>query len=96
MSTKQAYVDKIQARLNEWDAEIEQLKARAAHAGAAARIASERQLDMLREEQREAQAKLDDLRAAGDDAWQDMKTGVEQAWSSLEEAARSAKARFAA
>lgn len=28
MSMKQAYVEKVQARLNEWDAEIEKLKAR--------------------------------------------------------------------
>ena len=34
MSMKQAYVEKIQASLNEWDAEIEKLKARTDEAGA--------------------------------------------------------------
>ena len=38
MSMKQAYIDKIQARLNEWDAEIEKLTAQADEAGADARI----------------------------------------------------------
>lgn len=96
MSMKQAYVEKVQARLNEWDAEIEKLKARAEGAEADAKIEYHEQIETLREEQREAQAKLDELRAAGDNAWEDMKAGVQQAWDSLEHAAEKARSRFAA
>lgn len=96
MNMKQAYVEKVQARLNEWDAEIEKLKARADKAEADAKIAYLEQIETLREEQREAQSKLDDLRAAGDDAWEDMKAGVQNAWASLEKAAKDASSRFAA
>lgn len=96
MNMKQAYAEKVQARLNEWDAEIEKLKARADKAEADAKIAYLEQIETLREEQREAQSKLDDLRAAGDDAWEDMKAGVQNAWDSLEQAAKDASSRFAA
>jgi chromosome segregation ATPase len=96
MSMKQAYVEKVQARLNEWDAEIEKLKARADEAEADAKISYHKQIETLREEQRQAQAKLDELRAAGDDAWEYMKAGVQNAWDSLEQAAKDARSRFAA
>jgi len=96
MSMKQAYVDKVQARLNEWDTEIEKLKARAEEAGADTKIMYYKQIETLRDEQREAQVKLDDLRAASNDAWQDMKAGVQHAWDSLERAAKDASSRFAA
>ena len=96
MSMKQAYVEKIQAGLNEWDTEIEKLKARTDEAGADAKIKYHEQTEKLREEQHDAQAKLDELRASSDDAWEDMKAGVESAWDSLEKAAKDATSRFAA
>jgi len=48
MSMKQAYVEKVQARLNEWDAEIEKLKARAEEAEADAKITYYQQIEALR------------------------------------------------
>ncbi|MEL6744607.1 MAG: coiled coil domain-containing protein [Pseudomonadota bacterium] len=96
MSMKEAYVEKIQARLNQWDTEIENLKSKAAEASADAKIEYERQVDELQGMQKETQAKLDELRAAGDDAWTDLKAGVENAWDSLERASHKIVERFAA
>jgi len=96
MSMRQAYIDKIQARLNEWDAEIEKLTAQADEAGADAKIRYEKQVDDLKKRQKEAQLKLDDMRKAGEDAWDDMKAGVEDAWKSLEKGIKDATSRFAA
>lgn len=93
---RQAYIDKIQARLNEWDAEIEKLTAQADEAGADAKIRYEKQVDDLKKRQKEAQLKLDDMRKAGEDAWDDMKAGVEDAWKSLEKGIKDATSRFAA
>ena len=44
--------------------------------------------------QEEAEAKLKELRAAGDDAWSDMKAGYEKAWKNLGDAVDSAMSRF--
>ncbi len=90
MGNKTAYVEKIQARLNQWDAEIENLKAKAAEAGADAKIKYYQKIDTIQEKQQEAQSKLDELRRAGDDAWIEMRSGVERAWKELEDATQKA------
>jgi len=96
MSMKEAYTDKLQARLNEMDAEVETLKAKAYDAKADARIEIEEQISQLQEAQAKAQTKLDELRDASDDAWTDMKSGVENAWDEFEQATKNALSRFAA
>ena len=96
MNMKEAYVEKVQARLNKWDGEIEKLKASAEESTADAKLDYYQQIEKLREQQRDAQEKLYELRASSDDAWQDLKAGVENAWDSLEQAAKEASARFAA
>jgi len=96
MSMKEAYTEKLQARLNEMDAEIEKLKAKAGTARADAKIEIEKQISEVEEAQSKAQAKLDELRASGDDAWTDMKAGVENAWDEFEESTQKALSRFAA
>jgi hypothetical protein len=39
-------------------------------------------------------AKLAELRAAGDDAWEAIKTGVESAWSELKQGLDQATSKF--
>lgn len=73
MSMKKAYEEKLQAQLDEWNAEIEKLKAKADKAEADAKIEYYEQIEKLREQQQEAQAKLNELRRAGEDAWEDLK-----------------------
>jgi hypothetical protein len=38
--------------------------------------------------------KLSELQAAGDDAWEDLKAGIESSWASLRNAVKSATSRF--
>lgn len=95
MSTKQSYIEKVQARLNKWDAEIEKLKAQAANASGDALFTCQEQIDELKERQAEAQTRLDNMRDSGDDAWEDLKEGVEAAWGRLDKAVRDAASRFA-
>lgn len=94
MSTKKAYEEKLQAQLDEWNAEIEKLKAKADKAEADARIEYYEQIEKLREQQREAQSRLDEFRRAGEDAWEDLKAGIENARDSLGKAVKTAAARF--
>lgn len=94
MSDKQAYIEKIQARLNQWDAKIQELLALTQEAQADAKVEYESQIAKLKEAQKDAQGKLDELRSSGEDAWKDMKIGVESAWERFETAANSAATRF--
>jgi len=94
MSAKEAYEQKLQARLDEWKAEIDKLKAKADGGEADARLRYEKEIDNLQKKQAEAREKLEELRKAGDDAWEDLKAGMENVWSSLEDAIGKATARF--
>ncbi|MEZ5799677.1 MAG: hypothetical protein R3D29_03270 [Nitratireductor sp.] len=58
--------------------EIENLKARAAEAGASARIKYETGCGGNCRRSRKDARKLDELRSSGSDAWQDLKVRVEQ------------------
>lgn len=94
MTNKEAYEKKLQARMDQWKAEIDRLKAQAAEAQADAQLAYNKQIEQLHSQQQEAQSKFDELRRSGDDAWQDLKGGVESAWDSLEQAVQTAASRF--
>jgi len=94
MSEKQHYIDKAKARLEQWEAEIDKLKARMDEAGADARIEYREELDDLRKRRTEAKEKLSKLADAGDDAWDDVRQGLEAAWDKAESAFKKARSRF--
>lgn len=94
MSMKEAYQKKLQAQLDEWSAQIDQLKAKAGQTGADAQIAYEKQIKELRSMQEAARDKLTELKKTGDDAWEDLKAGMDSAWNSLENAVKLAMSRF--
>lgn len=94
MSKKQAYEEKLKAQLDEWNAKIDVLKAKAEKAGAKTKVDYYETIEELQKKRTKAKDKLQELRAAGDDAWEDLKTGVDQTWSSLGDAVNSAVSRF--
>ena len=91
---RDAYVEKMKAKLDEWNAEIDKLEAKARQAEADARIGYHKQIDTLKEKRTNLSKRFDDLRQSGESAWKDMKSGVELAANSLSEALRSAQSRF--
>ena len=94
MGMKEAYEKKIEAQLNEWKTDIDKMKAKADKADAEAKLAYYKQIEELRTRQEVAQKKLAELKASGEDAWEDLKAGIDRAWSSLGEAVKSAGSRF--
>jgi hypothetical protein len=94
MSMKEAYQKKMKAQLDVWSAEIDKLKAQAMKMEADAEVKAQREIDDLRAKRDVAVEKLARLERAGDDAWEDVKAGVEGAWDTLASAMKSASARF--
>lgn len=94
MSMKDAYVTKMHAKLDEWSAEIDNLKAKADVAEANVQLEYEQQISELKLKQNEAHKKLLELKNASDGAWEDLKAGVERAWVSVSSAVESATSRF--
>lgn len=94
MNQKDAYEKKIRAQLDEWSAEIDQLKAKAEKAEADTRLKLNEDIDAATAKKEAVREKLDELRDAGDDAWEDLKVGLQGAWRSMETAVQSAQSRF--
>lgn len=94
MGMREAYQEKMEAQLKEWGAELEKLTARADKAKAEAKIEYYKQIEALRTKQETVRAKLEELKRAGDKAWEDIKAGVENAWDELKNALDSAFSKF--
>ena len=92
--TKEAYVQKLNAKMDEWNAEIHKLEAKADQAEAEAKIEYEKQLEDLRAKRKDLEDKIENLQQAGEIAWEDLKAGIESAWDSLGNAVNSAVSRF--
>lgn len=94
MDEKQAYAQKLQAQLDEWNAEIDKLRAKAAKAEAEAEIHYAKQIQELEQQQQEAKARLRELEQSSTEAWRDLKVGLDSAWQRLGESVRAASSRF--
>jgi hypothetical protein len=94
MSMKEAYQQKLEAQLAEWNAAIDKLKAKADKAEAEAQIEYYKQIEDMQVKQEAAREKLTELKEAGEGGWEDLKVGLESAWNSLGDAVKSATSRF--
>lgn len=82
---KDAYVAKMEAQMNQWGAQIKEMKAKAEKAAAQGRIDYQHKLEETKaqEKQEVARRKLEELKLAGEERWEALKAGVEGAWSEL-------------
>jgi hypothetical protein len=84
-------VGKLETQLKQWGARLDELVAKADRAGTTARIDNRRRIDDLKAKVHAAQAKLDEVKTAGSEKWETLRTGVESAWSELELAFKKLK-----
>jgi cob(I)alamin adenosyltransferase len=94
MSTKEAYKQKIEADLELVQAKLAELKAQAKSFTADARIKYDKQVDELEQKLDAAQAKLKDLGEASEEAWEQLKDGMESARDALSAAVRDTRNKF--
>ena len=93
-SAKQAFQQKLEARIKEWDVKLAQLKAKAQAAKAEIRTEFEVELEALESKRAIAEEKLQELRQHGEWAWEDLKDGADKAWSELREAIERSASQF--
>ena len=84
----------MEARMEEQRARLELLKAQAKRAVADGKIMAYEELANADQKFASAKARLKDLGAASEGAFEELKTGVEMAWGDLKEAPKSAAAKF--
>lgn len=94
MSDRNAYIKKMQAKLDEWNADIAKLEAKADGAEADMKIKYNQKVDVLKKHREKATTKLMEVRNASEEAWDDIKAGMENARDSIDNAVKSALSKF--
>lgn len=94
MDNKELYQQKKQAQLDEWKAEIDKLKARAAGFSADAQIALNKHIEALEGNIDDGKGKLAELADASEEKWESIKDGMESAWDSMKSTFNDVKAKF--
>jgi uncharacterized coiled-coil DUF342 family protein len=82
---RQAYQEKAEAQLREWNAKIKQLVAEAEEAKADTKIEMLERVEELRAKRDTAQERLDELREASEEKWQEIRDKLETAKDELGE-----------
>ena len=75
---REKYPFSFNTQLEEWNAQVALLKAKADKGKAEAKIEYYKTIEALQHKQDEARTKLHELKTAGDEAWEDLKTGAEK------------------
>ena len=91
---RKAYEEKYDAQLREWSAEIVLLNAKADKAKAEAKIEYYKTIETLQGKHDAARTKLQELRNAGDDAWEGLEMSAEKVWTEVKTAFQGAASRF--
>ncbi|HKL54932.1 MAG: sll1863 family stress response protein [Roseovarius sp.] len=94
MDEKEAYQQKLNARLDEWKAEIEKMQAKAKSAEADAQLQYQEYIEDLKKRRANLEKELEELRDTQTAAWNDLKAGADKAWNAMSEAMDDAWRRF--
>jgi len=94
MSRRDAYVQKLKAKLDELNSEIDNLEAKAHLAEVESKIEYEKHLAELRAKSKDVNEKISELQQAGQSATEDLKQGLENSWEMLKESLTRAKSEF--
>ncbi|MEE4296329.1 MAG: hypothetical protein V2J20_06905 [Wenzhouxiangella sp.] len=81
--SRNEFIEKMKNGLDDLDQQIESLKERGKKLEGEARKEYENRLNDLRDKRRETKRKLDDVRAASEERWQQIKDEAEHAWKAL-------------
>jgi cell fate (sporulation/competence/biofilm development) regulator YmcA (YheA/YmcA/DUF963 family) len=92
--SKQAYLDKVNARIKELGARLDQLKAKANQVDAETKIKFNQQIEKLLQKKQEMETRLDKIRTSSKGAWSNLKIGLDTAMSDLKTGIEKAIAEF--
>lgn len=94
MSKRDAYVTKLKAQLDEWNAEVKKWEAKSNEAQADMRVEYEKQLELFRRQRDQAIEQMRQVQAAAGDAWLELVRGADDAWAKTREAFAKARSHF--
>lgn len=94
MDKQDAYRAKFEAKIEEQQAKLAQLKAKAKGGAADAQLEAHEQVEKLEAMITEMKGKLGELADAGEGAWEELSVGFEKAWGEISSAAEGVLKKF--
>lgn len=88
--TKDELIKKAEEKLADLNTKLDELKAQAADASDDAKARWDEQIEELEQKRTAFTEKLDELKSSGEAAWQEMATGLKNAWAKLEQSSKDA------
>ncbi|KAA0009671.1 hypothetical protein F0A17_20405 [Billgrantia pellis] len=92
MNRRDEFIERMKAQLDEWNAEIDELAARARRAGAETQTRYREDIERLKRRRDETRQRLEALQFASEAAWESLREGLDDAWELMRKALRDAYA----
>ena len=83
MDKRTEYVENLSAQMVAWDVQIDQLRYKADNAAPGLKEDYSHSITLLQLKRNEAAEKLKGISIAGDNEWEELKTGTENVWGEL-------------
>ncbi len=96
MESREEWVERAKTRLDEWNAQLDELEAKARAAREERRAQYERLVSTLRRYRDDAREKLSEIQQGGDTAWAEAREGLQKSWTTLSDSFRDAIEEFSA
>ena len=94
MTNRHEYIEKFKGKLDEWDADIDEIESKTQKTKADLKFELEDQITSLKVKRDIAKLKLSEIKDASEEAWEDVKQGAEEAWGDLKDAIEKARSHF--
>lgn len=94
MEKRSLYMEKIDAKLIQYNAKLDQMKGKATEVQVDMKLEYLDQVENLEKRRDEFMKNHEQLKVASEHKWEDVKAGTEKTWNELEDAFAKAVARF--
>jgi len=86
MENRDAYIEKFDKQLKDWDIKIDKLFAGAGKAGKSDNIEISKHIELIKQKRENVAGKLRHLKDADADAWESIVESAQKAWDELNQA----------
>lgn len=94
LKLRKAYIDRLSARIDGWDADLKKLQARARESSADMEIAVRKSIKQITKNRDDVAKRMKQLASAGGDAWASLRKQTDDAVDVVEKAFEKVRSRF--
>lgn len=94
MTTRKEYIDNLSLKLKSWDAEISKLELRLKESSDEAKENLNKRIAELRIKKENLQNRIEVLKSSSEEAWKEIKNGMEKIESEIQETIENVKSKF--